>query len=91
MPFSRDKNGRVYVARDRVTRMGVGCFGFVAEDEGTANMLRDNPVEPEWGRRRAGAEIMVSRDKGQENTGPEPSPCADDGVKVPTANDPAMY
>ena len=83
MPLSRDKNGRVHVPGDRVTRTGVGCLGFVAKDERAADMLRDNPVELIWGRRWTGSEVVVSGDQGEVNTGPAPAPCADGGAEVP--------
>ncbi len=63
--LSRDKNGRMHVPGDRVTRTGLGCFGFVAKDERAANMFRDNPVEPERGRWRTGSEVVVSGDQGE--------------------------
>ena len=91
MRLSRDKNGRVHVPGDRVTRTGLGRLGFVAEDERVAKMLRDNPVEPERGRWWTGSTVVVSGDQGEENTGPALAPCVDAGAEVPAAIDPAVH
>jgi len=91
VPFSRDKNGRVLVPGDCVTRTGIGCLGFVAEDERPVNMLGDNSIEPEWGRRRPGSEVVVPGDQGDESAGPALAPCVDGGAELPTAIDPAVH
>ena len=90
-PLSRDRNGRVHVPGDRVTKTGLGCLDFVAEDERATNVLRDNPVEPERGRWRTGSEVVVSGDQGEKHSGPAPAPFVDGGAEVTAAIHPAVH